>query len=89
MCAFEIDATLQDMEVQYLSGHVIDGRVLFPATGYLVLAWKVLAKMMGKKFDEMDVGFDDVQIHGAKIPASGSCSLCNSAFNALFIICCS
>ena len=28
--------SLQDEERKYLSGHVIDGRNLFPATGYLV-----------------------------------------------------
>ena len=28
--------TLQDEERKYLSGHVIDGRNLFPAMGYLV-----------------------------------------------------
>merc|ERR1719445_384802 len=31
-----------DSEDHYLVGHKIDGRVLFPATGYLVLAWKAL-----------------------------------------------
>jgi hypothetical protein len=28
--------TLKDEEKKYLSGHVADGRNLFPATGYLV-----------------------------------------------------
>lgn len=28
--------SLKDDECEYLSGHVIDGRNLFPATGYLV-----------------------------------------------------
>jgi hypothetical protein len=28
--------SLQDQERKYLSGHVIDGRNLFPAVGYLV-----------------------------------------------------
>jgi len=28
--------TLDDEEMDYLSGHVIDGRNLFPAMGYLV-----------------------------------------------------
>lgn len=28
--------TLDDEEMEFLSGHVIDGRNLFPATGYLV-----------------------------------------------------
>jgi len=31
-----ISISLKDDEHEYLSGHVIDGRNLFPATGYLV-----------------------------------------------------
>lgn len=33
-CVIEVD--LSKEEDQYLAGHAIDGRVLFPATGYLV-----------------------------------------------------
>jgi hypothetical protein len=33
--------SLQDESVEYLSGHVIDGRNLFPATGYLVSFTKI------------------------------------------------
>jgi fatty acid synthase len=31
-----VSISLQDESMEYLSGHVIDGRNLFPATGYLV-----------------------------------------------------
>lgn len=31
-----VDVDLSKEEYQYLAGHAIDGRVLFPATGYLV-----------------------------------------------------
>ena len=57
---------------QYLAGHMIDGRVLFPATGYLVLAWRALAKMKGQLVEEVPVIFSDVNIHRATIlPAKG------------------
>ena len=36
---FDIDIGT-DSPDSYLEGHCIDGRVLFPATGYLVLAWR-------------------------------------------------
>jgi hypothetical protein len=31
-----VTISLQEESMEYLSGHVIDGRNLFPATGYLV-----------------------------------------------------
>ncbi|KAF5278958.1 hypothetical protein FQA39_LY05636 [Lamprigera yunnana] len=51
----------------YLSGHAIDGRVLFPATGYLTLAWKSLAKLRNEDFENMPVIIEDVQFQRATI----------------------
>jgi hypothetical protein len=31
-----VSISLQDESMEYLSGHVVDGRNIFPATGYLV-----------------------------------------------------
>ncbi len=50
-----------------MSGHCIDGRVLFPATGYLLLAWKQLAKDIGVSYDELPVEFENVTLHRATI----------------------
>ncbi|EEC14647.1 fatty acid synthase, putative [Ixodes scapularis] len=51
----------------YLAGNQIDGRVLFPATGYMVLAWKSLAKRSGKPYNQVPVVFEDVTLHRATI----------------------
>ncbi|KAK7919517.1 hypothetical protein WMY93_010801 [Mugilogobius chulae] len=60
----------------YLLGHCIDGRVLFPATGYLVLAWRTLVKSLGMVLDTTPVIFEDVAIHRATIlPRTGSVQL--------------
>lgn len=57
----------------YIAGHQLDGRVLFPATGYMVLAWKSLTKRSGKPFHQVPVVFEDVTLHRATIlPRSGS-----------------
>ncbi|CAL8264094.1 unnamed protein product [Arctogadus glacialis] len=60
----------------YLIGHCIDGRVLYPATGYLVLAWRTLMRSLGIVMDTTPVTFDDVTIHRATIlPKTGSVQL--------------
>lgn len=52
--------------------HCIDGRVLFPATGYLCLAWKMLARALNQNMEEMPVVFEDVTLHQATIlPKTG------------------
>ena len=48
-----------------LAGHCIDGRVLYPATGYLFLVWQTLAKSHG--LEKCPVEFQDVEIHRATI----------------------
>ena len=65
-CNFEIDISPSSTD-KYLEGHCIDGRVLFPATGYLVLAWKTLAKSAGLLLEHTPVAFEDVTIHRATI----------------------
>jgi len=68
----EISVSSPDSEDAYLTGHVIDGRVLFPATGYLVLAWRQLARMNGQTYQQTPVSFDDVHIHRATmLPSTG------------------
>ena len=57
----------------YIAGHCIDGRILFPATGYLTIVWKTFAKLRGTDFEQMPVVFEDVQFQRATImPKDGS-----------------
>ncbi|NXY35555.1 FAS synthase, partial [Pomatorhinus ruficollis] len=72
---YNIDVS-PDSPDHYLIGHCIDGRVLYPATGYLVLAWRTLARSLGMAMEEMAVLFEDVTIHQATIiPKKGSVQL--------------
>ncbi|XP_076014659.1 fatty acid synthase [Genypterus blacodes] len=60
----------------YLIGHCIDRRVLYPATGYLCLAWRTLVKKLGIVMETTPVIFEDVTLHRATIlPTSGSVQL--------------
>ena len=68
----EIDLN-DDSEYAFIRGHQIDGRCLFPATGYLTLVWKTFAKLHHyEDYRDMSVLFEQIQIHRATI-----CSLSN------------
>lgn len=68
-----VDVNLTKEDDAYLAGHTIDGRVLFPATGYMTLAWKTFAKMRGTTFDRLPVVMENIVFHRATIlPKDGS-----------------
>ncbi|XP_015515781.2 fatty acid synthase [Neodiprion lecontei] len=71
-----VEVTLADEDFEWMAGHVIDGRNLFPATGYLVLIWETVGMMRGELYTEVSVVFEDVRFHRATtIPKEGSVEL--------------
>lgn len=72
---YNIDAS-PDSHDHYLVDHCIDGRVLFPATGYLCLVWRTLARSLGQDMEQTPVVFEDVILHQATIlPKTGAVAL--------------
>lgn len=70
-CVIEVDLSTEGDK--YLEGHAIDGRILFPATGYMTLAWKTFAKLKNTDFEKLPVVFENVQFHRATImPKDGA-----------------
>ena len=68
----DVNISSPDSEDAYIIGHKADGRVLYPATGYLVLAWQQLARMNGQTYQQTPISFDDVHIHRATVlPSNG------------------
>ncbi|GAB0090084.1 Fatty acid synthase [Sergentomyia squamirostris] len=61
------DYNLAKERDEYLAGHNFDGRVLFPATGYIFLAWRQYAKSLENQFDHVPVVFENVVFHRATI----------------------
>lgn len=62
-----VEVNLSKEDETYLAGHTIDGRILFPATGYITLAWKTYAKMQGTTFDRLPIVMENVTFHRATI----------------------
>lgn len=54
----EVPVDLLDERNKYLAGHCIEGRALHPATGYLLLAWRVFSLTQRRLYD---VCFHDVE----------------------------
>ncbi|KAM6245512.1 fatty acid synthase [Porphyrio hochstetteri] len=72
---YNIDVSPESPD-NYLVGHCIDGRVLYPATGYLVLVWRTLARSLSMTMEQMAITFEDVTIHQATIlPKKGTVQL--------------
>lgn len=57
----KVKISLTDQDYDFIVGHTIDGRVLFPATAYLQLAWETLALMKGPIYFDMNVEFEDIR----------------------------
>ena len=51
---------LKSNEDNFYCGHSIDGNILFPATGYLMLAWRIYAGSLAKPWNEVPVVWEQV-----------------------------
>ncbi|KAL6257917.1 hypothetical protein P5V15_011516 [Pogonomyrmex californicus] len=55
-----VEIALNDEEYDYMTGHVIDGRNLLPATGYLALVWQTIGMIKGQLYITVPIIFHDV-----------------------------
>jgi len=58
---------LTDEHDAFLAGHTIDGRILFPATGYMFLVWQTFAKLQGTTYEKLPVIFENLSFQRATI----------------------
>ncbi|XP_062548542.1 fatty acid synthase-like [Armigeres subalbatus] len=63
MIRFKI--SLDSQEFNHIVGHCIDGRILFPATGYLQLVWELLAYLRNRDLIDYPVEFENVRFSRA------------------------
>ncbi|KAK4877916.1 hypothetical protein RN001_010422 [Aquatica leii] len=55
----------REIDWSFLPGHVIDGMVLMPATGYLYMVWETFCKTYNFSESETKIVFEDVKFHRA------------------------
>ena len=67
--------SLEDPDDVFIQDHTIEGRPLFPATGYLMLAWRRLAAQKGCQWYELPVVFENVQFRRAVLFEKGKMKL--------------
>ncbi|EFN62855.1 Fatty acid synthase, partial [Camponotus floridanus] len=71
-----IDITLKDEAFDYMSGHVIDGRNLLPATGYLLLVWDTISLLKGQWLNDISIVFENVKfLRATHFPKQGNLDL--------------
>ncbi|XP_061715319.1 fatty acid synthase-like isoform X2 [Cydia pomonella] len=62
-----IEYDLDKPEDAFIAGHNIDGRILFPATGYLMLVWRTVAKINKLEIEQAAVIFENLNFRRATI----------------------
>ncbi|XP_067204115.1 fatty acid synthase-like [Linepithema humile] len=57
----QIEIIINSEDYSFMTGHVIDGRNLLPATGYLMLVWETIGMMKGKIHTSTPIVFQDIK----------------------------
>lgn len=71
-----VNILLDDEDFDYISGHVIDGRTLFPATGYIFLIWETVGMLLGQCYNSVPVIFENVKfLRATHVPIQGGIEL--------------
>ncbi|KAI2797161.1 hypothetical protein BLOT_011139 [Blomia tropicalis] len=59
---YVLPVSLMDSDWRFLRHHSIDGRIVFPATGYLMVAWRAMATKRGQPWTKVPIQFENVRI---------------------------
>ncbi|KAK7792286.1 hypothetical protein R5R35_011033 [Gryllus longicercus] len=58
-------------ESVFMEGHIIDGRPLLPATGYLKLVWEAVANLQGLLYTKTSIVFENVRfLRATRLPTA-------------------
>lgn len=65
----KVAINLNDKSFDFINGHIVDGRVLFPATGWIFLVWETFCMMNGVLLEEQAVVLHDIKLMRATLLA--------------------
>lgn len=58
---YTLSVSIIDSDWRFLRDHAIDGRIVFPATGYLMIAWRAMATRRGQPWHRVPVQFENIR----------------------------
>jgi fatty acid synthase len=58
---FRMKFSLTDPDCSFLKDHAVEGKILFPATGYLLMAWRRMAALNGQPWIKTPIAFENVR----------------------------
>ncbi|KAG7203844.1 hypothetical protein KM043_017900 [Ampulex compressa] len=59
----EVTISLHNEALGFLTGHIVDGRNIMPATAYLVLIWETFSMINGHTYTDIPVVIEDIRLH--------------------------
>ena len=66
---YKIVIDVKNDDAFYLN-HRIDGKIIFPAMGYIVIIWRLLSEINNKAMDDLNIEIDYFRIHQPKLLGS-------------------
>jgi len=82
-----VNITIIEEEFEYLTGHVINDKNLFPAMGYLFLIWEMITSLRKQEFINVPVVFENINfIRPVMLSQQNSIDLTLSIMNGNIII---
>ncbi|KAH9507034.1 hypothetical protein DERF_011738 [Dermatophagoides farinae] len=60
---FYVKISVHETDWHFLRDHAVEGKALFPATGYLYLVWRRVANHIGQPWSKTPVHFENVRFH--------------------------
>jgi len=82
-----VNINIIEEEFEYLTGHVINEKNLFPAMGYLFLIWEMISLLRKQDLTNVPVVFEDINfIRAVMLSRQNSIDLILSIMNGNIII---